>query len=372
MTSAVGFEPTTIGLEVRRSIRAELRALGPTNGRPAQKRYGSVPSVRAATGTGRCPISFTSECVFPRMSDLRFVERADPDEVFGLLSNDTRVRILRALWETGDEEATFSELREAVGMRDSGQFNYHLDELVGRFVERTGNGYELTRAGKRINGAIEAGAYTASGSIDPLELEEPCPTCGGGRTFHYEDETVRVECADCPVSYRFGVPPAAFAGHDRESIPAVASRYLRTKIERITNGFCPFCDGPLTPTVAPIPELEPDADAADEHEDVPEAVAEQVEAVPWVQYTCGQCAAEPTVGLTLAFIDHPAVVSFYYARGADVRDRAVWDFGDGDPEQQVVRSREPFRASVTYEADGDSLTLTVDEDLAVVDIEECA
>jgi hypothetical protein len=306
------------------------------------------------------------------MTDPQFVEHADPDEVFALLSNESRVGILQALWKADDREATFSELRDAVGMRDSGQFNYHLDELVGRFVARTENGYELTRAGMQVNGAIEAGAYTAEGSIDPVALEEPCPTCGGNRSLHYEDETVQVECDSCPVGYRFGVPPAVFAGYGREALPRVASRYLRSTIDHVTNGFCSFCDGPVAPTVAPVTELEPDAETTDEDSDgnVPEAVAEQVEEVPWIRYTCQQCGAEPKVGLSHALIDHPAVVSFYYDRGTDVRERPVWDFADADPDQQVVRSRDPFRASVTYESDGETLTLTVNKELDVVEIEK--
>ena len=39
-----------------------------------------------------------------------------------------------------DDPRTFSELREAVGMRDSGQFNYHLDKLLGTFVRVTEEG----------------------------------------------------------------------------------------------------------------------------------------------------------------------------------------------------------------------------------------
>ena len=40
----------------------------------------------------------------------RFVQRADPEEVFGALSNDTRVAIIRTLRETDGHEATFSDL----------------------------------------------------------------------------------------------------------------------------------------------------------------------------------------------------------------------------------------------------------------------
>lgn len=305
------------------------------------------------------------------MTDPPFVKQADPDEIFSLLSNDTRVGILRALWEADDDEATFSELREAVGMRDSGQFNYHLNELVGRFITSTEGGYELTQAGMQINGAIEAGAYTAEGSIDPIALTEPCPPCGGDRTLHYEDETVRVECDSCPVTYQIGVPPAVFAGYDREAIPRVAGQYLQTTVYHITNGFCSFCDGPVTPTVGQASVINPDTDmpAGDSDKNIANEGAEWLENVPLVRYTCHQCGAEPTVGLTQTLINHPAVVSFYYDRGVNVQEHSVWDFTEADPEYQTVRSQDPFRGSVTYECDRDTLTLIVDETLTVVEIE---
>lgn len=305
------------------------------------------------------------------MTDSPFVEQADPDEVFSLLSNNTRVEILRALWEADDHEATFSELRQAVGMRDSGQFNYHLNELVGRFISSTEGGYELMQAGMRINGAIEAGAYTAEGLIDPIALTEPCPPCGGDRTLRYEDETVRVECDSCPVGIRIGVPPAVFAGYDREAIPRVASQYLQTTAYHITNGFCSFCDGPVTPTVGPAVAIDTDEDvsAEDSDRDTAHRGAEWLENIPLIQYTCHQCGAEPTFGLTQALIHHPAVVSFYHNRGIDVRDHSMLDFTGGDPDHQAVQSRNPFRGSVTYECDGDALTLTVDETLTVVETE---
>lgn len=48
----------------------------------------------------------------------------------------------------------FSELYECADIRDPEQFNYHLDKLIGQFVTKTENsGYELTEAGRRIEGA---------------------------------------------------------------------------------------------------------------------------------------------------------------------------------------------------------------------------
>lgn len=305
------------------------------------------------------------------MTDSSFTEHADPDVVFALLSNDTRIAILQKLWEADNHEATFSQLREAVEIRDSGQFNYHLNELVGRFVAKTEGGYELTQAGMQINGAIRSGAYTVKGAIDPIKLEEPCPTCGGDRRFHYEDETVRIECLSCPVGFQVGVPPAALAGRDREAIPQVAGRYLQTKFQHITNGFCIFCDGPVVPTVKPVHEIAPDMDTSEEdsNQAVSEPSADQIGELPLIQYTCQQCGAEPTIGLRIAFINHPAVVSFYYDHGVTIQDHPVWDFA-GTSDHLTVQSWDPFRASVTYALDGDTLTLVTDEDLTIVEIVE--
>jgi len=63
------------------------------------------------------------------MAEPRIVKRDDPEDVFTLLSDDIRVEILQALWEA-DDPVAFSELHGAVGIRDSGQFNYHLLSFV--------------------------------------------------------------------------------------------------------------------------------------------------------------------------------------------------------------------------------------------------
>ncbi|MFB6139467.1 MAG: hypothetical protein ABEJ26_03425 [Halosimplex sp.] len=71
-------------------------------------------------------------------------------ETFGLLSDETRVRILVVLAEAPAEGVRFSELRSRVGVSDSGQFNYHLDRLRDRLVTRTGEGYALTETGAAV------------------------------------------------------------------------------------------------------------------------------------------------------------------------------------------------------------------------------
>jgi len=291
------------------------------------------------------------------MSERRPVETGEPEEAFAALSDEMRVDILRALWEADDRRATFSELREAVGVADSGQFNYHLDKLVGRFVRKTDDGYELTLAGLHVNGAIHAGAYTMDGALDPVEMDDPCPFCGGTRTFRYEDEEATIDCADCAFSLGAPVPPGVFADYDRETAPAVASRYFRTIVGQVSNGFCWYCDGPVVLTVrslATVSEVDPPEELAD---------------LPFAHFECERCEAVITSDLGNALVDHPAVGGFYFDHGVDVRDRPFHAFNALDPDRSEIRQRDPFRASVTFSVEDHSITLVVDENCDVVDVE---
>lgn len=86
---------------------------------------------------------------------------ADPElaKVFGLLSDETRLDIVRALAERNFEESgrpclSFSELRDRVGVRDAGRFNYHLAQLRGSLVEKTPEGYALTDRGVTVGALV--------------------------------------------------------------------------------------------------------------------------------------------------------------------------------------------------------------------------
>ena len=298
------------------------------------------------------------------MQQPQFVEQSEPEEVFGLLSDDNRVEILRTLWN-GDEPMGFSELHDAVGIGDSGQFNYHLKRLVDQFVTNSEEGYELTIAGDQINGAIESGSYTTSGRMEPVQMDSPCPTCGGTRTFYYEDELAMLECDSCSLEARYDIPPGVFADCDREEIPAVAGRYLRTMVERLHHGFCTRCDGPVEHAVCPITDI-PSWSEEDE-EETEDSPFGSPEEIPIVQHECRQCAHKVTTGLQYSLLTHPAVVGFHYDRGIDIRDRSVWEFTILGFDRERVRGTDPFRANTVFTVDGDALTVVVDEEMRVVE-----
>lgn len=85
----------------------------------------------------------------------RSESRADPTAtagLFDLLSDETRVRIVAALyhhWQHAPDDPClpFSALRERVDAADSGRFNYHLGRLRGVLVRECAEGYTLSPLG---------------------------------------------------------------------------------------------------------------------------------------------------------------------------------------------------------------------------------
>jgi hypothetical protein len=307
------------------------------------------------------------------MSEAEFIEAGDPEEAFAALGDETRMAILRALWDPDNLDGgdswpalTFSELREAVGMRDSGQFNYHLDKLRGVFVRETERGYTLTTAGRTINGAVLGGAFTLEGAIEPIPLESQCPICGSSRELRYENERVQIVCTACSIRSDQDVPPGVLEGLDRSAVPAVAIRYFQSTLQQLGRGFCSFCDGRLETELVRFGDLVPE----DPPEEIDLASLEAWRDMPMVSYRCHRCAGAPQVDLGTAVLDEPAVVSFFHDHGIDVRDPDWWlERASAKWEEAGFTDAESTGAFVVFEAGDEQLRVTVDEDLTVVDSE---
>jgi hypothetical protein len=280
------------------------------------------------------------------------VNPSDPADAFAALSDPVRVDVLRALWEADGQSASFSDLYDAVDVDDSGQFNYHLGKLVGRFVRKTDGGYELALAGRHVVGSLLEGAYTTADAIDPVPLAEPCPFCGGDRTFHYQGEEVRTECADCPVTTQFDAPPGVFAGHERAAFPDVAARYVRGMLYQSASGFCPYCEGQFRTAVE-----------TGHGDEVP-----NLDSVPVARSTCTRCEQELLTDLGTALMFEPVVTSFYADHGVDLRDVPLAEVM-ATGEDVGIRGRDPLRITVTYAAGDERLEVVVDGGLSVQEAE---
>jgi hypothetical protein len=288
------------------------------------------------------------------MDEETTAEGLSHSEAFSLLGNETRVAILRELWAAiRDGPVPFSELRERVGMRDSGQFNYHLNKLTDHFIRKTEEGYMLRFAGAAVVGAILGGMYDRAGFDEPVPVGDECLECGGGLQLTYTDERATLACSECETPLASAaVPSGVFADREDDLAPVLFDRWLRANARTVAAGFCMVCNGPIETRVV-IDEV-----------DHPSYDDEQ----PLAVFECTRCGEQVLSTVTEAMSHHPAVVSFHYDHGIDVRTEPSWKL-DWFYEPVEIVSEEPLRVSFTISLGDEALALTVDEELAVVESE---
>ena len=290
---------------------------------------------------------------------------------FALLGDETRVGILRALADAageGDPALAFGELRSRVGARDSGNFNYHLSKLEGRFVravdpdtsdgvdgdgtadaDREAPRYRLTVAGQRVVSAIVAGAYADADALGPDPVEEECPRCGAAMTARYEDRLAVVECAN-GHSFQNTVPPSVAADRDLASLLAFVARRTRHDVETAVSNTCPSCHGPLEW------DLDPDG-PTDEG---------------MVGTRCERCGAWVRVPPGLCHLHRTPVAAFFHDHGVVVHDAGPWHPAVWQTSVDV-EGRDPARfALVTTlgdeDGDGETLRVVTDGELTPVEV----
>jgi hypothetical protein len=274
----------------------------------------------------------------------------DLEAAFSLVANEIRFQVLQALWEAQQADelpVPFSKLFDSVNVNDSGQFNYHLDKLVPRFVRDVENGYELTFAGEQVIGAAASGIYTDTDvTIDAIDVGA-CPDCEAAIEARYEGGRLEVGCADCDLVITDGLPapPVLAASHDPDALPRVFSQLLLTRCQKVTRGFCQHCGGRIEPTL--------DTESWDE---------------PRVRQACQACGVEMGMTVEAVVLDHPAVVSFLYEDGIDLRETLIWDLDWLFDTEVTIPSEDPPCIELTMSRDGERLELTLDETLSVVDV----
>jgi DNA-binding transcriptional ArsR family regulator len=267
---------------------------------------------------------------------------------FDVLSDETRLGILRALSERLREspespELGFSDLRRRVGVRDSGNFNYHLDKLRGRFVTETEAGYRLAPAGLQVVTALITGVYGEGTELGPVELDDDCPRCDSPLTAAYRDGLLRFDCPN-DHSFRNALVPGVVEDRSLAEVVDIWTLKTRQDLELAVENVCPFCYGPL--------EFSPTF---------------ETEAPSEVETRCSRCGVRLEVPVIVAVVYHPTAAAFYRDHGIDARRRPLWApefYGPvdvtADPERELF--------SVTVDLDGERLEATVDDDLSVLEV----
>jgi len=293
----------------------------------------------------------------------------DPDganhEAFDLLGHEIRLAIIERLAEerrsswraTGLE---FARLRKAVGVRDPGQFNYHLDKLLGTFVEKRDTEYVLTTAGMNVAGTVKAGTYDADDVSFSAAIDATCTECDQPLQATYEGGTLQVQCEAHGIFHGTAIPPAAVRDRDPERVVALAQLNARNELARALEGACVHCWG----TVDVETPVEPPAELLDDQHASADAVEQVV-----VEFTCRDCGTRFWTAASVTVLDHPAVVSFYHDHGVNVHDRGYLELAFVDGTNGVVESRDPVRVRIDVELDGDALHVWLDDTAEVVDTE---
>jgi len=272
-------------------------------------------------------------------------------DAFEVLADGTRLGILRELAahrrdHPDDPAMGFSELRRAVGMRDSGNFNYHLGRLLGRFVTETEAGYLLAPAGFEVVGAALAGVYEEREDREPVELDDPCPACGEALTASYEEGIVSVTCPNEHV-FKNALPPGVLDGRDLPEVVDLLTLRTQQDLEMAQDGTCPNCYGRLDWSIDPERAGDP----------------------PEFRTRCGRCGVFAEVPAGTVNLRHPAVVSFFYDHGVNVRERPYWSPVFWDGVSVSTLQGDPLRVAIDVELDGERLRQTVDRDLSLVGVE---
>jgi DNA-binding transcriptional ArsR family regulator len=305
-------------------------------------------------------------------------DRLSPDDAFATLGNETRLGILQALGRA-EGDLSFSELRDRVGVEDSGQFNYHLEQLVGHFVRKTEGGYQLRRAGRRVVEAVLSGAVTDAPDLDRTPVEETCELCGAPIEVARDGGSIAMYCTECAGRYshaygedptgrradegylgRLPLPPAGVRDRTPTEVMRAAWTWGNLEILAISAGICPRCSATVDHTL----RVCEDHDASD-------GLCAECRGRQAVRLTvsCTNCifGSGGIFGINLVSNTHLIDLLTDHGLNPVVPDsiRRVNEV-HGDYEEDLL-STEPFRARFTFDVDGDTLALTVDDDLEVVE-----
>ncbi|WP_255149065.1 winged helix-turn-helix domain-containing protein [Halorarius halobius] len=256
---------------------------------------------------------------------------------FDLAANRTRLAILRALVAASreGEEPSFSDLRRRAGVDDSGNFNYHLDQLRGTFVEETDGGYRLSYQGRAVVAPLLAGAYDDY-ERDPTPLDVDCQFCGAGLSAGYADGVVRVGCPN-DHAFTHELPPGSAAERSLEALLELTALSVRTDADHVRRGVCRLCHGTVELSLGSSP-------------------------APGIDHvfrgTCDRCGRAYRGPVAMFALTVPEVAEFLRAHGTDPARRPFWEVPFVEAATDV--EREPTRVHATFERAGASVTATFD------------
>jgi hypothetical protein len=320
------------------------------------------------------------------MDETRFTPKIDldgvsPDEAFAILGNEIRLDIIRVLWhadaaheydDVSDtaETMSFTELRHRVDIDDNGQFNYHLSQLTPHFVSQTDDGYRLSGAGKRIARTVIAVSGTEDVDFS-TDLEQHCPLCHAPMKATYEDQWIRISCTECDGLFGDKAPKGAifFSNYpaagltDRTPDEALETGFYRCMLDitYMMRDLCRECAGSISASVSVCDAHRPQA-----QEPCPNC---GTRFPVWVEQRCETCGFAKRLPVEPFVLGLTPVIGFLDDQGIDILSPSFDEIVDLLQNRvETTVTEEPFRVSVTIEGEKTALSVSLDDDMNVVDI----
>jgi DNA-binding transcriptional ArsR family regulator len=296
------------------------------------------------------------------MSERTEQESVDlPETVFSALGDETRLRILLELAAVANERGvgaglSFSELRQRVGVEDSGRFNYHLDKLSGSFITKRDGQYVPLGPTMEVASAVHAGTYSSEPGEHSTESDWHCPECGDRLLLRYTGELLFLWCErDDGYLLAYDIPSGAFEGRSLDGLAAVTYHRATMEINTARQGICPQCWGHTSVSYPVDPEAPPQLHAAGD--------AVQTRLV------CDRCWLRYNVPLRAVVASSPTVQSFLRRNGVDpVRAAVTGQAGDATLNWAVsVDEEDPVCASVRLELGTGEVAVDLDADARTLD-----
>ena len=300
-----------------------------------------------------------------------------PEYAFALLGNEVRMSIVHELAKA-ESPIGFKDLWHRVGIRDSGRFNYHLGELDGHFVRKTDEGYVLLEAGRNVVHAVYSGVLTKYPERRRERIDQPCPLCDEPIELEVTHRGLDRFCTACDGVYgsriiegeqtsaergfsgTLALPPAAFEKRTISNAYRTAQIMLNLRMMHRARDICHHCAAPL----------EHEVEICEDHDMEPGGICDSCGVLcgPYqisVQSRCVNCTVRMGGDLGFMLYGQSSWMAYLLEHGinpvtATAAERPPWS--------HEVIAREPFEGAFRWHGSNDTLKITVDHHLEVIDV----
>lgn len=285
---------------------------------------------------------------------------SDPEEfveahadVFETVANDTRLSILLQMIIRQNESGplAYSEIMDAVGIEDSGRFNYHLDRLRDYFVDVDGDNYLPTMGAHKLANLIYTGKLVDDTTVDTETVGASCQRCGSPLVAGY-DYDFSVQCQACDEErLRRVTGPLVARDRPLRTLAREADSRMRAHVRALLESSCLQCGGTVSVAFT----------------DARERFYRRQLLDTFVSVRCDRCY-DGVVYLTVGqfLLGHPTVQRYCRDEGIALDERTSWRYtwtrSDGTTE---VRSRDPWEIEKYAFADGCKLVAVLEDDGSV-------